>query len=237
MGIISRIRDKVDEVVDREKSEAKRMLIGQPKQKAQRESSQEYSQRTQYINDRRSRGEISRDLAEKWHSRAKEKYEKQRLPARERAYNWLGSGDQKTPGNWAEHASENFNRTFTGGYETYTDRHGNVKERRRLSPKERVRNSIYGNAGRGGASKSYRKTVPREFGIARNENQFGNILLTGSATRGAKKIGGGWGMMYGARSGVRSFDSSSDSTSRRSRRGRRSSGRGRSSAGSSGWLF
>jgi hypothetical protein len=236
MGFFGRVRDKVEATVDRVRDRVEEKLVREPDSDARAAARKHWGERNIEIDDMERRGEISGRLANKWRDREEERYQNKKRPLRRRVYNYIGSGDTKEPGNWGQNFKERFTGDLSGGYskKVYDRRTGKTRDVYVPPPVERIRRSMYGDSGRGGASKSFRKTVPREFGIARNQDQFGNVVLYGKPTRSStKRMGGGWGMLYGAGSGVRSFDQPRESGTKRGKRGRRGGG----SVGNTGWLF
>lgn len=239
MGVLQRIRDKVESAADRASSYVERKAVVEPRVKSWNKAAKHYNERQRDIDDMEQSGKASPRLANKWREREDKRFDTKKIPRRERAYNFVGSGSQTEAGNWGQNFKERFKGDLGGGYKkvVHDRRTGKSTEVYVPPAKERIRRSMYGDNGKGGASKSYRKTVPREFGIARNQDQFGNVVMFGKPTRGSSsKMGGGWGMMFGSGSSVRSFDSPRSSGGGR-RRGRKGRGGDSMFLGNTGWLF
>lgn len=184
------VREWVEEKVDR----AKQWYHSEREEPVEQRAVNRYIEREKHIEDKEdidyvtgSRHGISEDLAEKWRKRSSDKYAKESVPAEKRYWNNV-VGNVRSD---------------------WTSAKGRV--RRATSPK---------------AIKSYRSTYSRASksallgsgpGSQRSTQQFGNFLLTGSGTKSASSLGGGWGIMYGPRKG--SGKSGRRSSRRKGRKG------------------
>ncbi len=221
MGVREWVEEKYDRVKRAVKRPVERYSYNRERE-SQDSAGREYYEKKFKIHEKKRRGEISQELADKWTARAEERRTRKSVPfgkragrvaaraivgAADRAYNPAGRATRDVWGvsGWTDSSRPRYSQRYTSG-----------------------RRATYSMLS--GSSRSY-NTAKKQFKSQRSPQQYGSFLVTGSHT--GKSKASGWGILYGKRAKTNMWGV--EKSEKRTGRGRRSSRRDRDS-GAGRWV-